>query len=107
MFFSTVVGSYPRPRWLIDKLIALQGKQKESEDKINAQVEEAFCKATLQTIEKQEDNGTQLVTDGHLRWNDALVHITERIAGFKIGGLLRYYDNNFYYRRPEIIGKIE
>lgn len=106
-FLTTVVGSYPRPRWLIDELIKLQGKQKESESKFNAEVEEAFCKATKEIIEEQENLGIQLITDGQLRWNDALAYIAEKISGFEMNGLIRYYDNNFYYRRPEIVSNIE
>ncbi len=107
MFFSTVAGSYPRPRWLIDGLIELQGKQKESESKIDSQVEEAFRKATSEVIQEQEEAGITLITDGQLRWNDALAHPAEKIPGFQMGGLIRYYDNNFYYRRPEVTGEVK
>lgn len=48
----------------------------------------------------QEYVGCQVITDGMIRWYDHASHIAGHLKGFKINGLLRFMDTNYYYRQP-------
>jgi 5-methyltetrahydropteroyltriglutamate--homocysteine methyltransferase len=62
---------------------------------------------TREVVAEQERAGIDLVTDGAIRWDDIVTPFARHIAGFEIGGLLRFFDNNVYYRRPVCTGPIE
>lgn len=105
---TTVIGSYPKPPdegntfTLRKTLHALERGEARPEDLRAAQDELA-----TQVIREQEDAGIDLVTDGLVRWDDILTPIARHSAGFEIGGLLRWFDNNVYYRRPICTGPVE
>jgi 5-methyltetrahydropteroyltriglutamate--homocysteine methyltransferase len=58
-------------------------------------------------IAEQESAGIDIVTDGQAGWPDLLRPFAETWAGFEVGGLLRWFDNNTYYRRPVCVGPVE
>jgi len=105
---TTVVGSYPKPPdegqaftvrktiHGIDKGAATPDDLKRAQDELAATV-----------IAEQEAAGIDLITDGQVRWDDILTPFARNAAGFEIGGLLRWFDNNVYYRRPICNGPIE
>ena len=105
---TTVVGSYPKPPeegrtfTLRKTLHALERGEASPEDVGRAQDELAS-----EVIREQEEAGIDLVTDGLVRWDDILTPIARHSAGFEIGGLLRWFDNNVYYRRPVCTGPVE
>src|SRR5439155_1233369 len=47
-----------------------------------------------------------LLSDGQIRWHDPISHVARGLAGFRIEGLLRYFDTNTYYRQPAAVGPI-
>jgi len=57
-------------------------------------------------LSEQAKAGMDLVSDGQIRWYDAVSHMMRKIEGVKIGGLLRYYDTNTYFRQPQVVGPI-
>lgn len=68
---------------------------------------EATLRATIKrTIEDQVTAGLDRVTDGRIRWDDPVTPFACAHDGFTIGGLIRFFDNNVYYRRPTIDGPI-
>jgi 5-methyltetrahydropteroyltriglutamate--homocysteine methyltransferase len=105
---TTVVGSYPKPpeegkaftvrktHHAIEKGNATPDDLKKAQDDLVTAV-----------IKEQEAAGIDLVTDGHGRWDDILTPFARRIRGFEIGGLLRWFDNNVYYRKPICTGPLE
>lgn len=105
---TTVVGSYPKPpqegqNFTVRK--TLHGLEKGTatlEDLHAAQDELA-----REVIAEQESAGIDLLTDGQVRWDDILTPFARNIAGFEIGGLLRWFDNNVYYRRPVCVDELE
>jgi 5-methyltetrahydropteroyltriglutamate--homocysteine methyltransferase len=105
---TTVVGSYPKPPdegkpFTVRKTRhAIERGQATAEDLRKAQA--ALVK---EVIAEQEAAGVDLVTDGQARWDDILTPFAQNMAGFEIGGLLRWFDNNTYYRRPICNGAIE
>ena len=105
---TTVVGSYPKPpsegeTFKVRKTIHGLDKGTASLDDLHAAQDEL----AREVIAEQEAAGIDLVTDGHVRWDDILTPFARNIAGFEIGGLLRWFDNNVYYRRPICIGDLE
>ena len=105
---TTVVGSYPKPpnegqaftvrktHHAIEKGNATPEDLKKAQDELVTAV-----------IKEQEAAGIDLVTDGHGRWDDILTPFAKQIRGFEIGGLLRWFDNNVYYRKPICTGPLE
>ena len=105
---TTVVGSYPKPpqegqpftvrktHHAIEKGNATGEDLKKAQDDLVTAV-----------IKEQEAAGIDLVTDGHGRWDDILTPFARQIRGFEIGGLLRWFDNNVYYRKPICTGPLE
>lgn len=53
-------------------------------------------------IREQLDAGVDEVTDGLIKWFDPISRFTAHLSSTKSGGLVRYFDNNFYYRQPLI-----
>lgn len=62
---------------------------------------------TMEVIQEQVDSGIDLVTDGHIRWDDGQTYFARRIKGFNIGGIIRYFDTNTYYRHPTAESRLE
>jgi 5-methyltetrahydropteroyltriglutamate--homocysteine methyltransferase len=105
---TTVIGSYPKPpdegRAFVVRqtLHKLERKEATEEDLRGAQDDLARS-----IVGEQEVAGIDIVTDGHARWDDILTPFARHITGFEIGGLLRWFDNNVYYRRPVCVGDLE
>ena len=57
-------------------------------------------------IAEQSAADMDLLTDGQVRWHDPVSHLARGLAGFRIEGLLRYFDTNTYYRQPVATGPI-
>jgi 5-methyltetrahydropteroyltriglutamate--homocysteine methyltransferase len=62
---------------------------------------------TALAIREQEEAGIHTVTDGCLRWADEVTYLLRGVDGFKIGGLVRFFDTNVLYRQPRVVGKIK
>src|SRR5439155_12887580 len=57
-------------------------------------------------IAEQAAADMDLLTDGQIRWHDPVSHMARGLAGFRIEGLLRYFDTNTYYRQPAAVAPI-
>ncbi|MEA2507289.1 MAG: 5-methyltetrahydropteroyltriglutamate--homocysteine methyltransferase [Actinomycetota bacterium] len=105
---TTVVGSYPkppdegRPFVLRKTLHALDRGDAGPQD-----VQKAVEDLTREVIAEQEAAGIDIISDGQAGWPDLLRPFAETIAGFEIGGLLRWFDNNTYYRRPVCVDDVD
>ncbi|ACI18672.1 methylcobamide--CoM methyltransferase [Dictyoglomus thermophilum] len=71
------------------------------------ELEKIFDEVTQEVIEEQISAGVELITDGQIRWEDGQSYIARKLEGTQIGGLIRYFDNNTYYRQPVIVGEIK
>jgi len=100
---ATVVGSYPRPKWFREYLKRIEGLQKDLDADMGKEI---LKKVIAEVIERQRKAGIDLMTDGQLIWHDFLATLATRIEGFVMDGLIRYFDNNLYYRKPIIRGKL-
>ncbi len=61
---------------------------------------------TKEVIKEQVDAGLDFITDGLVRWQDPISHLSRRLNGCEINGLLRFFDSNFYFRQPIIKDRI-
>ena len=71
-----------------------------------AEVAAAEDEMTRRAIADQAAAGLDLLSDGQIRWHDPVSHVARGLAGFRIEGLLRYFDTNTYYRQPAATGPI-
>lgn len=70
-------------------------------------LEQAYVATIERVVKYQNDAGLDLVTDGQIRWDDPLVKFTDGVKNLNRGGLLRYFDNNTYYRRSTVDGELK
>jgi 5-methyltetrahydropteroyltriglutamate--homocysteine methyltransferase len=61
---------------------------------------------TLELIEEQVRAGLDVVTDGQVRWYDPISHFARKLEGCEVGGLLRFFDTNFYFRQPIVVEEV-
>jgi 5-methyltetrahydropteroyltriglutamate--homocysteine methyltransferase len=107
MLRSTLTGSYPRVSDAPLPVNLRQMLHKHDRREISdAELEHAYEATITRIVKEQESAGIDLLTDGQVRWDDLLTPITRQLDGAKPGGLLRYFDNNVYYRHPVIQGPI-
>jgi 5-methyltetrahydropteroyltriglutamate--homocysteine methyltransferase len=98
---TTVVGNYPKiptERGQPNIRTALNRWEKGKLPK--SELETTYEQTILRCIRDQEQAGIDIITDGQIRWDDIVTPMAKRIEGFEIGGLIRFFDNNVYYRKP-------
>lgn len=61
---------------------------------------------TVEVIAEQEGAGVDVITDGQIRWQDPVTYIAGSLQGYEIGGLIRYFDTNTFYRQPEATAQV-
>ncbi len=104
---TTVVGNYPkipnrpRPARLRQAIARLDRGEITPE-----QLAQVADEVTIDVIQEQVEAGVDLISDGQIRWDDDQTYLMRRLAGVKIGGLIRYFDTNTYYRQPEVVGPL-
>ena len=108
MIETTVVGAFPKPpdeggTFTLRKTLHAIEKGDATPDDLQA-AREALVR---EVIAEQEAAGIDLVTDGHVHWDDIVTPFARHMSGFEIGGLIRFFDNNVYYRRPVCTGPVE
>lgn len=96
---STTAGYFPRPDYLIETLKEVEGYQKDGLGQSD-EVVEVFDEGRDQVMEIQRNAGIDLPTEGQLAWDDIIVYPATRLDGVEMNGIIRYYDNNRFYRRP-------
>ena len=97
---TTVVGSYPKPKWL-NRLI-----REYNEGKIeNEVIEQAFRDAIKAVVKEHEIAGVDIIWDGEMRREEMTSYFAEHIEGFTIYGEVRVWGNN-YYKKPAIVDEL-
>jgi 5-methyltetrahydropteroyltriglutamate--homocysteine methyltransferase len=105
---ATTPGLYPLPEWAKDDLEDLKGNQKEdliSGDEAE-ETEAAYDEARAEVIGQQQEAGLDRVVEGQLRWDDMIAHPLVVADGVETRGIVRYYDNNNFYRDPVVTGDL-
>ncbi|WP_306305615.1 hypothetical protein [Metallosphaera hakonensis] len=70
-------------------------------------LESEISKRTLTFLSLAKEINAKYTTDGLLRWDDIIDVTFSYLSGPKKGELMRFYDNNFYYRKPVIKEEIK
>lgn len=97
---TTVIGSYPRPRWL--RHMIRQRSMGRIDEKA---LDEAFKDAVRVVVREQEEVGIDIPSDGEM-WRDEMVeYFAARIEGFKFYGPVRVWGNNFF-NKPAVVSKL-
>jgi 5-methyltetrahydropteroyltriglutamate--homocysteine methyltransferase len=96
-FRISIIGSYPRSPSL-GKVFSRFRAGKVSKDILEKEVMRR--ESTFLSLVK--DIGAHYSTDGLLRWDDLLDVTFSYLSGQEKGELMRFFDNNFYYRKPVI-----
>jgi len=91
------IGETPDLQKLRRTISALDRKQATADDLRGA--EEELTRAALND---QADAGLDLLTDGQIRWYDPISHLAGKLNGVEVGGLLRFFDTNCYFRQPVV-----
>ncbi|MCT9096694.1 5-methyltetrahydropteroyltriglutamate--homocysteine methyltransferase [Haloarchaeobius sp. HME9146] len=101
---STTLGLFPLPDWAKADLSDLKGHQKHdliSGDE-GAEIQGVYDTAREEVVSAQVDAGLDLVGEGQLRWDDMLAHPLTVHDSVETRGIVRYYDNNNFYREPVV-----
>lgn len=97
----SVIGSYPRPKWLREMI--KQFNEGLIEEK---KLEEAFDDAVVAVVKEQELNGVDIPSDGEMRRDEMVEYFAHKIEGFKFFGPIRVWGNN-YFNKPAIVGPLK
>jgi 5-methyltetrahydropteroyltriglutamate--homocysteine methyltransferase len=105
---ATTPGLYPLPDWAKDELSELKGHQKG--DLISGdegpEIVDAYGRARTDVVDAQVEAGLDRIVEGQLRWDDMLAHPLTIHDNVETGGIVRYYDNNNFYRDPQVRGEL-
>jgi len=104
---TTVVGNYPKigdepEKQKLRRAFASLDRGEITPEQL-ARIQD---EVTEEVIQEQIQAGVDVITDGQIRWDDGQTYIARKLKGFKITGLIRYFDTNTYYRQPVAEGPI-
>lgn len=97
-----VVAGYPRPRHV---RVALSEREKGGLPLGAA--EESLALGAASVIGAQVSAGLAYAGDGSMDWHDIFRPFVVSWRNVSLGGLLRFFDNNFFYRIPVFHGEPE
>lgn len=70
------------------------------------ELEAAYRTKEAQVLMDQVARGITVLGDGQVRWDDLVSPLGLDVANYVPGGLVRFFTNNTYYRRPTITGRL-
>jgi len=96
---STVVGSYPKPKWLnrADELVDDPDSKFDESD-----LEAAHDDACRLITHEHERAGLDTVVDGEMRRNEMVEFFAERIDGYEFNGPVKVWGHN-YFDKPSVV----
>ncbi len=105
---ATTTGLFPLPDWAKNDLSDLKGHQKH--DLISGdegpELTAVYDDARAEVVAVQQDAGLDRIVEGQLRWDDMLAHPLTVHDTVETGGIVRYYDNNNFYRDPVVVDEL-
>jgi 5-methyltetrahydropteroyltriglutamate--homocysteine methyltransferase len=97
---TTVVGSYPKPKWL-DRARDLQEEGDLSADYF----QEAKDDAARLITDEHERSGLDVVVDGEMRRNEMVEYFAHRIDGYEFNGRVKVWGHN-YFDKPSVVDEV-
>jgi 5-methyltetrahydropteroyltriglutamate--homocysteine methyltransferase len=105
---ATTPGLFPLPDDAKQRLADLKGHQKH--DLISGEESDAltavYDEVRTDLVDVQTEAGLDLVGEGQARWDDMLAHPLAVHDNVETRGIVRYYDNNNFYREPVVTGDL-
>ncbi|MFB6234221.1 MAG: 5-methyltetrahydropteroyltriglutamate--homocysteine methyltransferase [Halopenitus sp.] len=105
---ATTPGLFPLPDWAKEQLSDLKGHQKGdllSGDE-GPEIVETYDEVRTELVDDQLEAGLDLVNEGQARWDDNIAHPLTIHDNVETGGIVRYYDNNNFYRDPQVVDEL-
>ncbi len=96
LFPTTVIGSYPKPKWL-NKVKDLNEKGEFSVKKLK----EAKDDASKLILSEHEEAGIDIISDGEMRREEMVEFFADKIPGYVFHGPVRVWGNN-YFNKPSV-----
>ena len=100
---STVVGSYPKPKW-VDRVRERYEDPDDSFDE--GDWAEATDDASRLITGEHERAGLDVVVDGEMRRNEMVEYFAERIEGYEFNGPVKVWGHN-YFDKPSVVRDVE
>jgi len=106
---GTTAGLFPLPDEIKERLSTLKGHQKHDliSGEEDPETEKAYQEARRHVVATQQDAGLETVVEGQLRWDDMLAHPLCVHDNVRTEGIVRYFDNNNFYREPVVEGELD
>jgi 5-methyltetrahydropteroyltriglutamate--homocysteine methyltransferase len=98
---TQLVGMFPRSEKLVEATRALTRGQI-----TQPEADAVFNHDLKAVIELQNLASLDYLVDGQLNWQDLFRPFTHLFSGIQSGALTRWFDNNTFYRKPNITHKI-
>jgi len=98
--WGMVLGGYPRSRMARHTLRDVERGRADP-----ARAYASLIAAHAEVIGAQKAAGLPVVVDGMIDWHDILRPFATSWRNVAVNGLLRYFDNNFFYRIPVFVGE--
>jgi 5-methyltetrahydropteroyltriglutamate--homocysteine methyltransferase len=107
MIKTTVHGFYPK----ISEDPALPNYRRARNRLDSGEISDADFNQVVQAtikraVDEQIEAGIDLPTDGQIQWDDLVSPFARTWKNTAVGGLIRFFDNNTYYRRAQINGDV-
>jgi 5-methyltetrahydropteroyltriglutamate--homocysteine methyltransferase len=105
---TTTPGLFPLPDWAKDELSELKGHQKHDliDGTEGEEIVSVYDEARAEVIDRQQSAGLDRIVEGQLRWDDMIAHPLAVAESVETRGIVRYYDNNNFYREPVVTGDL-
>jgi 5-methyltetrahydropteroyltriglutamate--homocysteine methyltransferase len=100
---TTVVGSYPKPKWL-DR--AKDRYEDDESDFGDDEWQEATDDAARLITKEHERAGLDVVVDGEMRRNEMVEFFADRIDGYEFNGPVKVWGHN-YFDKPSVVDDVE
>jgi 5-methyltetrahydropteroyltriglutamate--homocysteine methyltransferase len=70
------------------------------------EVDRAFARDLSDLVQLQQRVRLDYFWDGLLRWQDLFRPLVDASPALRAGGLARWFDNNAFYRTPQLVGRL-
>ena len=99
---TTVVGSYPKPKWLHRTRDLYEDDDANFEDR---HFEEAKDDAARLITREHEQSGLDVVVDGEMGRNEMVEYFAGRIDGYEFNGRVKVWGHN-YFDKPSVVDEV-
>ncbi|MFB6095826.1 MAG: methionine synthase [Haloferacaceae archaeon] len=103
---TTVVGSYPKPKW-VDRMRELFERDLDDPElKVDEDAwAEAKDDAARLITEEHERAGIDVVADGEMRRNEMVEYFADLIEGYEFNGPVKVWGHN-YFNKPSVVDEV-